>query len=387
MKNGWQTKKLGEVCELVNGRAYSKPELLADGKYRVLRVGNFFTNDHWYFSNLELDEKKYCDTGDLLYAWSASFGPRIWTGGKVIYHYHIWKVIHDRSQIDQKFLFYFFEWDTEKIKEDQGTGTTMMHVSMGSMNDRDIQFPSLSAQNRIASILDEAFAGLVAAKANAEKNLQNARALFESHLQSIFALRGKGWVEKKLGDLSQINYGYTESASWEHVGPKFLRITDIQDNGVDWSSVPSCPIDASDFPKYKLADGDIVFARTGATTGKSYLVTEPPDAVFASYLIRMKLSTKELLPQFVNLFFQTPSYWDRIKAGVSGSAQGGFNATKLAELLISFPQSEKEQKQIVAKLEGLSEETERLAKIYEQKLSALEELKKSLLHHAFTGQL
>ena len=121
MKKVWQTKKLREVCELVNGRAYSKPELLAAGKYRVLRVANFFTNDHWYHSDLELEEKKYCDTGDLLYAWSASFGPRMWTSGKVIYHYHIWKVVHDRSQIDQKFLFYFFQWDTEKIKEDQGT--------------------------------------------------------------------------------------------------------------------------------------------------------------------------------------------------------------------------------------------------------------------------
>src|SRR4029079_18777461 len=92
MKKGWQTKKLSEVCELVNGRAYSKPELQAAGKYRVLRVGNFFTNDHWYHSDLELEDNKYCDTGDLLYAWSASFGPRIWSGGKVIYHYHIWKV-------------------------------------------------------------------------------------------------------------------------------------------------------------------------------------------------------------------------------------------------------------------------------------------------------
>ena len=88
MNNGWQVKKLGDVCRLINGRAYSKPELLSDGKYRLLRVGNFFTNNHWYYSDMELEEDKYCDTGDLLYAWSASFGPRIWTGGKVIYHYH-----------------------------------------------------------------------------------------------------------------------------------------------------------------------------------------------------------------------------------------------------------------------------------------------------------
>src|SRR4051812_36219211 len=99
MRSQWRTKKLFEVCELVNGKAYKKAELLAHGKYKVLRVGNFFTNNHWYYSDLELEDKKYCTTGDLLYAWSASFGPRIWQGGRVIYHYHIWKVVHDPQQI------------------------------------------------------------------------------------------------------------------------------------------------------------------------------------------------------------------------------------------------------------------------------------------------
>ena len=199
--------------------------------------------------------------------------------------------------------------------------------------------------------------------------------------------RGSAWVKQRLGNLSRINYGYTESASAERVGPHFLRITDIQDNQVDWTTVPYCPIDACDFPKYKLVHGDIVFARTGATTGKSYLVTDPPDAVFASYLIRVQLSSQDLLPQFLNLFFQTRSYWDTIRAGVSGSAQGGFNATKLGELVIPFPQSPKEQKLIVAKLDALSAETQRLTSLYQQKLTALAALKKSLLHQAFTGNL
>ena len=80
---------------MLNGRAYKQPELLDEGKYKVLRVGNFFTNSTYYYSNLELEEDKYCDNGDLLFAWSASFGAFIWNGGKVIYHYHIWKVLFD----------------------------------------------------------------------------------------------------------------------------------------------------------------------------------------------------------------------------------------------------------------------------------------------------
>ena len=105
MKVGWQAKPLNEVCELINGRAYKKDELLEKGKYTVLRVGNFFTNDHWYHSDLELNADKYCDKGDLLYAWSASFGPRIWKGEKVIYHYHIWKVLPNASLVQKESSF------------------------------------------------------------------------------------------------------------------------------------------------------------------------------------------------------------------------------------------------------------------------------------------
>ena len=154
----------------------------------------------------------------------------------------------------------------------------------------------------------------------------------------------KGWVIKKLGEVSAINYGYTESASIEPVGPRFLRITDIQNDRVDWESVPYCMIESADLPKYRLASGDIVFARTGATTGKSFLVNDPPDAVFASYLIRLRLLDKKLLPEFLSLFFQTASYWKSIKEGSSGSAQGGFNATKLGALFIPVPPLPEQQR-------------------------------------------
>ncbi len=147
----------------------------------------------------------------------------------------------------------------------------------------------------------------------------------------------KGWETKTLGEVSAINYGYTESASNESIGPRFLRIPDIQDDRVDWGSVPYCKIEAPELPKYRLTNGDIVFARTGATTGKSFLVKDPPQAVFASYLIRLRLLDKKLLPEFVSLFFQTSGYWKSIKECSAGSAQGGFNATKLGALSIPIP--------------------------------------------------
>lgn len=128
---GTGTLPLGSCVRFINGRAYKKAELLSEGKYRVLRVGNFFSNDSWYYSNFELDSEKYCLEGDLLYAWSTSFGPRIWHGEKSIFHYHIWKLVFDEGVIDKDYLLYFLDFDSRRIKESSSvTQSTMMHVSM-----------------------------------------------------------------------------------------------------------------------------------------------------------------------------------------------------------------------------------------------------------------
>jgi type I restriction enzyme S subunit len=151
---GWVERRLDEVCQLINGRAYKKHEMLQAGKYPLLRVGNFFSNRDWYYSDLELDADKYCESGDLLYAWSASFGPRIWRGAKTIFHYHIWKVLPRSAVVDKQFLFYLLQWDVDEIKRAHGTGTTMIHVSKGSMEARIVPVPPITAQSRIAATLD-----------------------------------------------------------------------------------------------------------------------------------------------------------------------------------------------------------------------------------------
>lgn len=190
----------------------------------------------------------------------------------------------------------------------------------------------------------------------------------------------EGWKTRPLGSVSAINYGYTESASYEAVGPRFLRITDIQEDHVDWDSVPYCTIGAANVTKYRLATGDIVFARTGATTGKSFLVYDPPEAVFASYLIliRLRLTDARLLPDFLSLFFQTDDYWQAIKDGSTGSAQGGFNATKLAALTVPIPPL-LEQKRIVALLDEAFEGIDTAIANTEKNLANSRELFESYL--------
>ncbi|QTV04861.1 restriction endonuclease subunit S [Faecalibacter bovis] len=148
----WEEKTLGEVATFFNGRAYKQSELLDNGKYPVLRVGNFFSNNSWYYSDLELDNNKYCSEGDLLYAWSASFGPKIWKGDKVIYHYHIWKV-EEKVLMNKTFLYHFLNFNTEIIKNKSANGLAMMHITKGAIEAWNIFIPNLDEQIKIADFL------------------------------------------------------------------------------------------------------------------------------------------------------------------------------------------------------------------------------------------
>jgi type I restriction enzyme S subunit len=148
----WSKMTLGQAAAFYNGRAYKQEELLESGKYPVLRVGNFFTNNIWYHSDLELDETKYCENGDLLYAWSASFGPRVWHGKKSIYHYHIWKVVEQRG-IDKQFLFITLENETENMKAKTTNGLGIMHITKGAIESWETSFPTITEQEKIADCL------------------------------------------------------------------------------------------------------------------------------------------------------------------------------------------------------------------------------------------
>jgi type I restriction enzyme, S subunit len=146
------------------------------------------------------------------------------------------------------------------------------------------------------------------------------------------------WETMPLGVLAKsVEYGVTASAAQQPVGPKFLRITDIQDGAVDWETVPWCDCDTRSASYARLRVGDIVFARTGATTGKSFLLRKcPDDSVFASYLIRVRLGDKAE-PRFISHYFQTPSYWAQITKSARGVAQPGINATTLKALEVPVP--------------------------------------------------
>lgn len=176
----WQKEQFQCNATLLNGRAYKQDELLDDGKYPVLRVGNFFSNRGWYYSNLELDDDKYCDDGDLLYAWSASFGPRIWNGGKVIYHYHIWKVLVGKNY-NKYFLCNLLEYATASFMG--GThGIGMMHLTKSGMEETEFIVPPIDLQNDFADFVKE----IDKSKFVVQKALDEAQTLFDCLMQEYF---------------------------------------------------------------------------------------------------------------------------------------------------------------------------------------------------------
>lgn len=157
----------------------------------------------------------------------------------------------------------------------------------------------------------------------------------------------------ELGSISvRIHYGFTAKADHSQTTVRMLRITDIQDNQVNWETVPGCDISATELPKYKLEQGDILIARTGGTVGKSFLIREPPPtAVFASYLIRITPNAK-VLSNYLKRFLESPCYWKQLHEGARGAAQPNVNGRTLAQIQLPLPPLS-EQRRIVAKVEEL----------------------------------
>ncbi|MGL5754962.1 MAG: restriction endonuclease subunit S [Paraclostridium sp.] len=185
--------------------------------------------------------------------------------------------------------------------------------------------------------------------------------------------------------IEKINYGYTESATMDKVGPKFLRITDIKENGVDWNTVPYCTIYEKNYDKYKLNKGDIVVARTGATTGKNYIIDEDVEAVFASYLIRFTLR-EDINRKYVSYFMKTQDYWNQIMEERKGIAQPGVNAQKLSNIVIPLPPLA-EQERIVKRIESLFEKVDKARELVDEARNGFEKRRAAILEKAFSGEL
>lgn len=310
-------------------------------------------------------------------------------------------IILRNPKMDQKYTFWMISTDqfiSGGCKTYSGT-VGQQRISMDYVKSYPVPVPPLPEQRRIVERIESLFAKLDEAKQKAQTVVDG----FESRKAAILHKAFSGelteewrkhhnipdttWVDGILGDYATNQYGYTEKASEEAIGPHFLRITDIQDGKVDWKNVPYCRIDDADVEKYQLQVNDIVVARIGATTGKSYKVVDEVSAVFASYLIRVTIFKKECLDSdYLYAFLQSPSYWAQISELSQGIALPGVNGTKLKIMALPIP-SLPEQREIVRILDSLLSREQQAHDAALAVLDRIDEMKKAILAKAFRGQL
>ena len=360
---------LAKVCRLINGRAYKQEELLSKGKYPVLRVGNFFTNQNWYYSDLELDQDKYCDNGDLLYAWSASFGPRIWHGGKSIYHYHIWKVVPDSNLICKQFLYYLLQWDTKALKDAHSTGSTMMHISKTTIEKRLVPIPcpdnpekSLAIQSEIVRILDK-FTALTA-ELTAELNMRKKQ--YNYYRDQLFSFNTEDVPHLPMGqkDIGEFIRGGTfQKKDFIDAGVGCIHYGQIYTYYGTYTEKTKTYISTALAKKCKKAQkGDLIIATTSENDEdvcKAVAWLGSEDIAVSSDACIYK---HNLNPKYVSYFFQTEQFQNQKRQYITGAKVRRVNADNLSKILIPVPSMEI-QERIVSILDKFDTLTNSISRI------------------------
>lgn len=384
MKAGWQTRKLGELLQIQNGYAFDSKKFSPSGEMPLIRIRDLKTGiDTETKYSGDYDEKYVVRSGDFLIGMDGEFGCYEWKGKPALLNQRVCRLQDFDTALLPRFLFYGVNSHLKEIEDITGF-TTVKHISSRQILDIDFPSPPFSEQQRIVSILDAAFDGIATAKAKAEQNLLNARALFESHLQSVFTQRGEGWVEKKLSDVCAITSTLVDPRK-----DAFLDLTHVGAGNIE--SQTGAFVDLKTAKEEGLISGKFLFdgsmvlyskirpylmkvARpnfNGLCSADMYPLTPFPNEITRDYLFHLLLSK---------------SFTDY---AIQGSARAGMpkvNREHLFEYRTWLPDV-KVQKKLTAQLDALHEETQRLASLYQRKLAALDELKKSLLHQAFSGEL
>lgn len=401
LPKNWAATRLGSILRVINGRAYKKPELLSEGT-PVLRVGNLFTSNEWYYSNLELDDDKYIDCGDLIYAWSASFGPFIWTGERVIYHYHIWKLEpFSDGDLSREFLRLFLASETAAIKA-SGHGIAMLHMTKDRMEQLPVMLPPLAEQRRIVAKVGELMALCDALEAQSASALEAHQTLVETllatlvnasdstdlahqwarlgrHFDTLFTtdasvdalrrtildlgMRGKfsrvqDWPKAptKLGTVAHLQNGYAFKSEWfKNSGVRLLRNMNVSHGCADWKeTVYLSESMAADYERFQLQDGDVVLTldRPFISTGTKVAIIHAGDlpALLLQRVARFQAS-RAIMPEFIYLWVCSPLFSEQIDPGRSNGVP--HISSKQVESANIFVPDIAEQERIIHKLDKL----------------------------------
>ncbi|MBM4163097.1 MAG: restriction endonuclease subunit S [Lentisphaerae bacterium] len=387
MKKGWQTKTLGDVCAFDKAQGIHRglpyvglehieshtARFIGSSEPQPVKSSTFrFSDEHVLYGRLRPYLNKAL-APDFEGHCSTEIFP-----------------LKPRPELSREYLLFWLLADEtcDRINE-TCTGARMPRAQMNDVLGFEIPVPPLPEQRRIVGLLDEAFAGLATAKANAEKNLQNARALFESHLQSVFADQ---WHVGKLVTLSELATDITDG---DHLPPPksptgvpFITIGNIvkETREIDFSDtfmVPRAYFDALKTYK-KPRRGDVLYTVTGSF-GIPVIVRDDAEFCFQRHigLVRPK---PEISSSWLYYLLMSPQLLKQANEGATGTAQKTVSLKLLRSFMVPKV-APNQQRQAVGKLDALNAETRHLAAIYSRKLAVLEALKKSLLHQAFTGEL
>jgi type I restriction enzyme S subunit len=392
MKEGWTYKKLGDVCDIFNGNSinadFKKKHFLGASKgLPFIATKDVSSNGTIDYKNgvriPNYSEYKIAPANSVFVcAEGGSAGKKFaYVEQNVCFGNKLFCIKPKSGSLEGKFVYHFVQSDLFKKQFYAFLTGLIGGVSAKKFQQIEIPILPLSEQQRIVSRLDSAFAHIDELKANAEKQLSEARALFQKALAKAMEPKD-GWEEKTLKDLSKIvgDYGLNVSSK-PYNGVRYLRITDI----TDWGDLNDEKVSANDSEKTQipLKEGDILFARTGATVGKTLVFRkEFGECLFAGYLIRYRVNTDIILPRFLHYITHSNEYFDWVSLNQEAAAQPNISAKKYNMLQIHYP-SVDEQHRIVARLDSLSENVRKYEDIQKKVIAECDNLKQALLRKVF----
>jgi type I restriction enzyme S subunit len=395
----WEYATLEQVCQFQNGFAF-KSKMFKDQGTPVLRISSIqneelcdnrpvFIHRNDYKENLT---KYEVYDGDLVIAMSGATTGKIGfnnTGVTFLLNQRVGKFIPS-EKLDIKYLFFFLLTEAEKNLK-ISAGSAQPNLSTKQIKNFLLPLPPLPEQKRIVAILDEAFAGIDQALANTEKNLANAREVFENYLNGVFTHKSKDWNSTTLDKLAEFKNGLNYSKNSKGESIKIVGVKDFQNNYfVPFEGLDTVQIDGKLNVEYTLQDGDILTVRSNGNReliGRCMLVDGITHKTsYSGFTIRIRLKSSDIDPKFLVHYLKSGIIRKLLTQNGGGANISNLNQKMLSALPIIMPIIER-QLQIVKGIEEVSYQSNQLISIYQKKLNALAELKQSILHKAFTGEL
>ena len=391
MKHNWRRVSLKEVCNKITDGSHNPPKRVEISDYLMLSSKNIFDDTIILDSPRFLTESDFkaedrrtqVEVGDVLLTCVGTIG-RVAVVNEGLPKFTLQRSVavlkNKRDVIDSRFLMFSLQNILDELTEN-ARGVAQKGLYLGQIQSLEIPIPTLNEQQRIVSILDDAFAGIARATANADKNLANARELFLSYLKSVFENKGEDWEMKRLGDIGK------PSMCKRILKHQTSSTGDIPFYKIGtFGKTPDAFISKEKYHEFRTKysfpkKGDILISASG-TIGRRVRYDGEPAFFQDSNIVWIDNDEMQVLNDYLYVFYEFCD-WQPSK----GATISRLYNTNLISIKIVFPKSFNEQKRIVHKLDALSTETKRLEAIYQQKLNALEELKKSILNQAFSGKL